>query len=61
MTVSQDVSLPVLSESGSSRPLPGRGGSRMERRRFAVLIVVQLLMIAHVVQWLAIGTTLAPI
>ena len=33
----------------------------MERRRFAVLIVVQLLMIVHVVQWLAMGTTLAPI
>ncbi len=33
----------------------------MERRRFAVLIVVQLLMIVHVVQWLLTGTTLAPV
>ena len=33
----------------------------MERRRFAVLLVVQLLMIVHVVQWLLMGTTLSPV
>ncbi len=33
----------------------------MERRRFAVLLLVQLLMIVHVVQWLVMGTTISPI
>ncbi len=33
----------------------------MERRRFAVLLIVQILMIVHVVQWLLMGTTLSPI
>ena len=33
----------------------------MERWRFAVLIFFQLLIIAHVVQWLIMGTTVAPI
>ncbi len=33
----------------------------MERRRFAVLIFIQLLIIAHVVQWIVMGTTVAPI
>ncbi len=35
--------------------------SRMSRRRFTLLIIVQLLMIAHLVQWLVLGVTLAPI
>ncbi|MSR70203.1 MAG: 4Fe-4S binding protein, partial [Phycisphaerales bacterium] len=35
--------------------------SRMTRRRFTVLIIVQVLMIAHVIQWLAVGVTLAPV
>ena len=35
--------------------------SRMEKRRFAVLLVVQTLMIVHVIQWLIVGTTIAPI
>ena len=33
----------------------------MERWRFAVLIFIQVLIIAHVVQWLITGTTVAPI
>jgi tetratricopeptide (TPR) repeat protein/ferredoxin len=33
----------------------------MSRKRFAVLLVVQALMIVHVVHWLWAGTTLAPI
>ena len=33
----------------------------MERWRFAVLIFIQVLIIAHVVQWLIMGTTVAPI
>ncbi len=35
--------------------------SRMSPRRFTVLIIVQVLMIAHLIQWLAMGVTLAPI
>jgi polyferredoxin len=35
--------------------------SRMEKRRFIVLLIVQILMIVHVVQWLIMGTTVAPI
>ncbi|MSQ90920.1 MAG: 4Fe-4S binding protein [Phycisphaerales bacterium] len=30
-------------------------------RRFTILIIVQLLMIAHLIQWLVVGVTLAPI
>lgn len=33
----------------------------MSPRRFAVLILVQLLMIGHLIQWLVVGVTLAPI
>ena len=35
--------------------------SRNSRRRFTVLIIIQLLIIAHVVQWLITGTTITPI
>ncbi len=35
--------------------------SRVGKRRAAVLIVVQLLMIAHIVQWLVTGSTLTPV
>lgn len=58
MATPGDVSLPVLSSTPSDRTGPG---SRMERRRFAVLIVIQLLMIVHIVQWLLMGRTIAPI
>ena len=61
MAAPKDVSLTVLPDADQPRPIPGRGGSRMERRRFAVLLLIQLLMIVHVVQWLLMGTTLAPI
>lgn len=33
----------------------------MSKRRFTVLIIIQLLIIAHIVQWLVMGTTLGPI
>ncbi len=49
MAAPKDVSLTVLPDADQSRPIPGRGGSRMERRRFAVLLLVQLLIIAHVI------------
>ena len=35
--------------------------SRNSRLRFTVLIIIQLLIIAHVVQWLITGTTITPI
>ncbi len=33
----------------------------MTARRFTILIIVQVLMIAHLIQWLAMGATLAPV
>ena len=51
------VSLTVL-PGGGHRPAPA---SRMSRKRFAVLLVVQALMILHVLHWLWADTTLAPI
>ncbi|MFO0873031.1 MAG: tetratricopeptide repeat protein [Phycisphaerales bacterium] len=50
------VSLPVL-----AAPAPRVKRSRNARRRWIVLVAVQLLMIAHVVQWLAMGSTTTPI
>ena len=35
--------------------------SRMTARRFTILVIVQLLMIGHLIQWLAVGVTLAPV
>ncbi len=55
--------LPVLNQPtrcASARDLPIRP-SKMSAKRFTVLIVVQLLMLAHVVQWLLVGTTVAPV
>ena len=49
------VQLTVLPSAGA------RPASRMSRKRFAVLLVVQALMIVHVVHWLWAGNTLAPI
>ena len=51
------VSLTVLPAAGH-RPAPA---SRMSRKRFTVLLVVQALMIVHVLHWLWADTTLAPI
>jgi polyferredoxin len=51
------IALPVL-------PAPGRGasfGSRRGKARALVLAGVWAFMLLHVVQWLAMGTTLAPI
>ena len=33
----------------------------MTARRYTILIIVQVLMIVHVVQWLAMGATLGPV
>jgi ferredoxin-type protein NapH len=56
----KQISLPVVNETDG----PAKGGiarSRMSPIRFGVLILIQLLIIAHVIQWLATGTTIAPI
>ncbi len=56
-------SLPVLNEQdrcASAKHQPIRA-SRMTAKRFTVLIVVQGLLILHIMQWLAMGKTLAPL
>jgi polyferredoxin/tetratricopeptide (TPR) repeat protein len=52
---STEISLPLIEEP------PRIARSRMSKRRFTVLVIVQLLIIAHIVQWLVFGTTIAPI
>jgi len=53
---SADIALPVASK-------PGRQvrRSRMARRRAAVLILINVLMVAHFIQWWIMGTTLSPV
>ncbi|MEY3027656.1 MAG: hypothetical protein RLZZ238_2553 [Planctomycetota bacterium] len=62
---SAGLSLPVLSvgtdDDGGAPKGPRAPKSHMGWRRATVLIVVQLLMIVHVVQWLWTGTTITPI
>ena len=61
------LSLPVVpsgqfGDGGDHQPKGSRAPhSRMGWRRATVLIVIQLLMIVHVVQWLWTGTTITPI
>jgi tetratricopeptide (TPR) repeat protein/ferredoxin len=67
----RSISLPVIAHAGGcadrgSRGVPGQKlthvrKSRSGPRRAAVLGTVQLLMIAHVVQWLVTGSTLTPV
>ncbi|PCI09668.1 hypothetical protein COB72_05925 [bacterium] len=65
--IGQTVSLPVLDskhsqtgmKSKSGAPMMGR--TRMGRWRAIVLTLVNLLMIAHLIQWAIAGTTIAPI
>ncbi len=62
MAMNGDVSLTVMASDASEGVGDGRPRkSRMERRRFLVLLLIQTLMIVHVIQWLVMGTTLAPI
>ena len=51
------ISLPVVTSPRRGKPAK----SRMSKVRFTVLIIIQLLIIAHVVQWLIMGTTITPI
>jgi tetratricopeptide (TPR) repeat protein/NAD-dependent dihydropyrimidine dehydrogenase PreA subunit len=67
------ISLPVIAAAGGCRAGAGAGQggdgvplthvrkSRSGPRRAIVLGIVQLLMIAHVVQWLITGSTLTPV
>ena len=55
---SKPISLPVVNQPPDKQTV---ARSRMSPLRFGVLLLVQLLIIAHVIQWLATGTTLAPI
>ena len=51
-----------MTSGASAAPAGGPvAKSRMEKRRFIVLLIVQTLMIVHVIQWLIMGTTVAPI
>lgn len=52
-----DISLPVAQAPSSG----SIARSKMSKRRFAVLIFIQILIIAHVIQWLVMGTTVGPI
>ncbi len=53
------IALPVL--PSTAKPSRASFGSRRGWVRAAVLAGVWLFMIGHLVQWLALGTTLAPI
>jgi len=61
--IGQTVSLPVLDSkhSGSRAGAPMMGRTKIARWRAAVLITVNLLMIAHLIQWLIVGMTISPI
>ena len=50
------ISLPVLPSTPNGARKP-----RTNRRRAAVLIAVNLLMVAHFIQWRLMGTTVSPI
>ncbi len=53
---SRSISLPVLPSTPNGARKP-----RTNRRRAAVLIAVNLLMVAHFIQWRLMGTTVSPI
>ncbi len=61
--IGQSVSLPVLDSKHSStrRGAPMMGRTKIARWRAAVLITVNVLMIAHLIQWLIMGMTISPI
>ncbi len=56
-----DVSLPVLPAAGRATGVGAAPHSSMGWKRAIVLGVVQLLMVAHVVQYMISGETLAPV
>ena len=52
-----EINLPQLGRKSGK----GIAKSRSSKARFTVLIIIQLLIIAHIIQWLIMGTTITPI
>ena len=61
--IGRSVSLPVIDSNHSQRDsgAPMMGRTRTGRWRAGVLILVNVLMIAHLIQWLIAGMTISPI
>lgn len=57
--VSRTVSLPVLACGDTHAPMMGR--TKRARWRAGVLILVNVLMIVHLIQWAIVGMTISPI
>jgi polyferredoxin len=57
--IGRSVSLPVLDRGDSRAPMMGR--TKTARWRAGVLIAVNVLMIAHLIQWAIVGMTVSPI
>lgn len=57
------VSLPVLDAKGgkSGRTAPRMGSTRVGRWRAVLLLIVNLLMVAHIIQWVIAGSTVSPV
>lgn len=55
----RSVSLPVIDGGKSRAPMMGR--TKRARWRAGVLILVNVLMIAHLIQWAIVGMTISPI
>jgi len=57
--IGRSVALPVLDSKQSGAPKMGR--TKIGRWRAIVLIMVNVLMVAHLIQWLIMGMTVSPI
>lgn len=55
----RSVSLPVI--EAKRGPAPKMGATRRGRWRFWVLVTVHVLMAAHIIQWLVMGSTVSPV
>lgn len=55
----RSVSLPVV--QAKRGPAPKMGATRRGRWRFWVLVTVHVLMAAHIIQWMIMGTTVSPV
>lgn len=58
-TIGRTVALDVLDSPKNRAPMMGR--TRTARWRTAVLVFVHVLMIAHVIQWIIVGSTVSPV
>tara|TARA_E500000318_G_scaffold85651_3_gene81807 strand:+ start:25222 stop:27879 length:2658 start_codon:yes stop_codon:yes gene_type:complete len=57
--IGRSVTLPVLESRNSGAPMMGR--TRRARWRAGVLILINVLMIIHLIQWLILGMTISPV